>query len=418
MIRNSFLIAGLAAIGVGSMGLLSGCNPGTPEAPKPTDTKTEKPTATTAGARPEATDTGVKAEGDTIKIGLVAAKNGDDRPWGIDSEKGAMIAQDEINAAGGINGKKVQILVGDSASTPEGGKSAAEKLVSDGVVAILGEVASGTTALIEEVAFAKGIPVVTIGSTRTDLAAKGNNFFRVCYNDDFQGSTMAKFAFEGLKLHKVAIMTDNKLPYSQGLSKTFREAFTKLGGEIVDEQFYEKGQAQFSGQVENMKGKNPEGIFLSGYFTEVGAISKAIRGAGMKDAKLFGGDGWDSPSLITGGGEAIVDGHFCNHYNNADPRPEVQGFITKWKDKNNGAAPGTTMGALAYDAANMTFAAMKRCKDLTAKNIIAELENTENFPGVTGKITLKGQGGNPKKDATVVRVTKDGFTFAKTFPAE
>lgn len=416
MIRNRLLIAGLAAFGVGAIGLLAGCNSGASPAP----TTPDKPKDTTAAkTRPHAADTGVKVDGDTIKIGLVAAENGPDRPWGMDCISGANIAVDEINKAGGIQGKKIQLLVGDSASTPEGGKSAAEKLISDGVVGILGEVNSGITALIEQVAFGKGIPVVTIGSTRVDLADKGDNFFRVCYNDDFQGGTMAKFAYNDLKLRKMAIMTDNKLPYSQGLSNSFRKAFTGLGGTIVDEQFYEQGQANFAGQAESLKSKSPEGIFCSGYFTEVGAIAKAIRGAGMKDVQLLGGDGWDSEkALIAGGGDSIIGGYFCNHYNNTDPRPEVQDFIKKWEAVNGGDKPGTTMGALSYDAAKMTFEALQRCKDLTSANLIQELENTVDFKGVTGAITLKGQGGNPKKDATIVQVTKDGFKFAKTYPAE
>ena len=421
MIRNSLLIAGLAVIGVGTMGLLGGCNSGTSETPttKPAETKpTETKTAETAGKRPAAPDTGVKVEGDTIKIGLVAAKNGDQRPWGYDSEIGVNIAAAEINAAGGINGKKVQILVGDSGSTPEGGKSAAEKLVSDGGVSILGEVASGTTALVQQVAFPKGIPVVTIGSTRVDLTESGDNFFRVCYNDNFQGEVMAKFAFNGLGLKKVGVMTDNKQPYSQGLSKTFIEAFKKLGGEIVGEEKYETGQANFSGQVANLQKLNPDGLFLSGYFTEVGAIAKAVRGAGMKDVKLLGGDGWDSESLISAGGDAIVGGYFANHFIKTEDRAEIKNFLSKWRAKNNNQDPGTTMGPLAYDAAVMTFEAMKRCKELTAKNIAAELENTEHFHGVTGDITLKGQGGNPKKDAIVVEVTKTGWKFAQRVKAE
>ncbi len=398
---------------------MGGCNSGTPEAPTKTDSTTAKPGGTTAKARPHAEDTGVKVDGDTIKIGLVAAENGPDRPWGMDCITGANLAVKEINDAGGIQGKKVQLLVGDSASTPEGGKSATEKLVSDGVIGILGEVASGTTALVEQVAFAKGIPVVTVGSTRVDLAEKGDNFFRVCYNDDFQGGTMAKFAYNDLKLRNVALMTDNKLPYSQGLSDSFRKAFTALGGTIADEQFYEQGQANFQGQAESLKSKNPDGIFCSGYFTEVGAIAKAIRGAGMDHVQLLGGDGWDSEkALLSGGGDAIIGGYFCNHYNNSDPRPEVQDFIQKWEKVSNGEKPGTTMGALAYDSAKMTIEALKRCKDLTSANLIQELENTVDFKGVTGTITLKGQGGNPKKDATIVQVTKDGFKFAKTYPAE
>jgi branched-chain amino acid transport system substrate-binding protein len=331
---KNWMSMGAAASVVACAGFLAGCTNETAPAPgtgTSTEAKGAEPggTAPAAAKRPETKGAGVKVDGDTIRIGLVASLNGDQKAWGEDSQTGARLVEDEINAAGGIKGKKVKILVQDTQSTPEGGKSAAAKLVADGVVAIIGEVASGITAQVVEVAHEKGIPVVSIGSTRTDLSDKSNCFFRVCYVDDFQGPVMAKFAYDGLKLKKVALMTDQKLPYSTGLSESFSKTFKKLGGEIVDEQKYESGQAQFSGLVEQIKGKNPDGIFCSGYFTEVGPIAKAIRGAGMTSVKLLGGDGWDSPTLVTSGGDAILGGYFCNHYSNFDTRPEVQDFLKR-----------------------------------------------------------------------------------------
>lgn len=423
---NQLLNFGLAAIALGSVSVLAGCSPdaggktaGDANA-KGGEAKTENkaPDAAATAGRPATTGAGVKVDGDTIKIGLVAALNGDQKPWGEDSQVGVMLVEDEINKAGGIQGKKVKFIVQDSNSNAEGAKSAAEKLVGEGVVAILGDVASSNTAQIIEVAKAKGVPVISVGSTRTDLADKSNVFFRVCYTDDFQGPVMAKFAYDGLKLKKVALMTDAKQVYSTGLSESFRKAYTSLGGEIVDEQKYETGQASFQGIVDQVKAKNPDGLFLSGYFTEVGAIAKAVRGAGMSGVKLLGGDGWDSPSLITNGGEAILGGYFCNHYSNFDDRPEVKAFLEKWKAKK-GTLPGTTMGALGYDAAMLAVDSLKRSKELSSAAMITALDETVDFAGVSGKITLKDQKGNPKKDALIVVVAKEGFKAAKSYaPSE
>ena len=356
--------------------------------------------------------------GETVKIGLVASLNGDLRPWGIDSQSGAQLAVNEINAAGGINGKKIELMIEDSGSKPDQGKTAAERLISKGASVIVGEVASGITAQIAGAAAEKKIPVIAVGATKTQLPGIGEYVFRVCYTDDLQGPVMANFAYDELGLRNVALMTDKKQPYSVYLSQTFSATFKNLGGKIVDEQFYESGQTQFSGVLTQVKAKSPDGLFLSGYFTEVGPIARQAKEAGLDGVKFMGGDGWDSSEILTSGGDAILGSYFCNHYNNKEDRPEVKTFLEKW-DKTYKGIPGTTMGALAYDATNLAADAIKRAKDSSkAADIVTALSETENFPGVSGLITLKGMGGNPPKRALVVQLTKDGQVFAKAYEAK
>ncbi|MCE9559412.1 MAG: ABC transporter substrate-binding protein [Armatimonadetes bacterium] len=402
-------VAGLAFASV----LLTGCGP--KAEPAPTDsgsTPTGTTTPTTTSSRKAVTAAGVEA-GDTIKIGVVASLTGDQKPWGDDSMNGAKLALKEFNDAGGINGKKAEILAGDSSSKAETAKTAAEKLLSDGAMALVGEVSSGATIQMAKVAFDKAVPVVAVGATRTDLTDEGNHVFRVCYTDDFQGPLMAKFAYSDLGLRNVAVMTDNKLPYSQFLSKKFSEKFIALGGKIVTEAFYESGQTQFSSQLTDIKSKTPDGMFLSGYFTEVGPIAQQAAQAGLK-VPMMGGDGWDSSQLLTSGGDAIIGSYFCNHYNNKESRPEVKNFLDKWKAAY-GSEPGTTMGALGYDAMALTLDALKRSAKLNSKDLIAAIDATENFKGVSGNITLKGAEGNPKKRALVVEVRPlaEGFQVFK-----
>ncbi|MBW7927552.1 MAG: ABC transporter substrate-binding protein [Fimbriimonadaceae bacterium] len=387
MKRRSFLYIALGA--VFGAGILAGCSGG--------------------GSSESGGGTGTTATGDTIKIGLVASLNGDQRPWGVDSERGVRLLVDQINEAGGVNGKKIELLVGDSNSDPQIGKSATEKLISDGAVVVLGEVASGITAQMAIACTEKGIPLVAIGATRDDISDKGPDIFRVCYRDSFQGPVMAKFAFEELGLKRVALMTDKKIPYSTGLSNSFRDYYTMLGGEIVDEQFYEGGSStQFNAQLTNLKGKNPDGVFLSGYFTEVGPIVRQASQVGLTNVKFMGGDGWDSKEIINSGGEAIVGGYFCNHYSDQEDRPEVKAFLDAFVAKYN-ERPGTTMGALAYDAAAVAVEAIKAVTgDVSSKAVAGALHNLENFKGVSGDITFKGQGGNPPKRALVVELQADG----------
>jgi branched-chain amino acid transport system substrate-binding protein len=352
---------------------------------------------------------------DGIPIGLVASQNGDLKPWGADSVKGAQLAVEEFNAAGGVDGKKVNLVIADSNSKPETGKSAAEKLIStDKVIGILGEVASGITAQMGQVATEKGIPLIAVGATKTTLTEGKPNMFRVCYTDAFQGPVMAKFAYDVLKLRNVALMTDKKQPYSTGLSDSFRDYFIKLGGKIVDEEFYETGQTQFQGQLTNLKGKQPDGLFMSGYFNETGPIARQAKEAGL-DVKMMGGDGWDSSEILQTGGDAILGSFFCNHYNNKEDRPEVKDFLKKWAAKYDGTVPATTMGALAFDATALMCDALKRAKTKDAKGLQDAIEDTVGFKGVSGEITLKGNHGNPPKRAIVVQLQKEGQVFAKAY---
>lgn len=415
---SSFASAKWGLLAAAAMGLmLAGCRPAESGS---TSTGTGSTGSTegssSSAARTEPTANAEAPTGDVIKIGLVASQNGDLRPWGADSVYGAQLAINEINEAGGIQGKKVELLVEDSNSSPEQGKTAAEKLGGSGIQVMVGEVASGITRQMADVAFSKGIPLVAVGATNPDITKGKSNIFRVCYTDDLQGPVMAKFAYGELGLRKIAVLTDQAQPYSVGLSKSFVESYKGLGGEIVSEQDYKSKDTQFGAQLTNLRQFSPDGMFLSGYFNEVGPIVKQAVQAGLKNVKFLGGDGWDSKEILTNGGEAIVGSYFCNHYNNEDDRPQVKEFLDKWK-KKYGAAPGTTMGALAYDSVMLAADAMKRAKTLDGKGITEALEATENFPAVSGDITLKGQEGNPPKRAIVVELTRDGQKFAKAYEA-
>jgi branched-chain amino acid transport system substrate-binding protein len=357
---------------------------------------------------------GNSVDGDTIKVGLIASLNGEQQPWGLDSKNGAELAVEEINAAGGIQGKKIELIVEDTGSKPEGGKSATEKLVSeDKVICVLGEVASGITLPAAQVCQENGVPIISIGATRIDVTQQGGATFRVCYTDDFQGAAMAKYAFEDLKLRKVAILTDRKLPYSTGLSEVFNKAFTSLGGEIVAEEKYESGNIDFKAQLTNIKAKNPDGLFCSGYFTEVGPIARQRQSLGL-NVPMLGGDGWDSKDLLDSGGDGIVGGFFANHYHSSESRPEVSNFVTNFK-KKFGADAGTAMAALSYDAANVCFEALKNAKSLDSKSLIETIQSIKDFKGVSGNITI-GPDGNAQKPALVLKVNKGGFEPVKQIP--
>lgn len=357
-----------------------------------------------SNVRPTSTGPGNVTEGDTIRVGMIASLSGPEKPWGEESVNGARLVIDEFNAAGGVNGKKIELIVEDTAGDPAQGKSATERLIGERkVVAILGEIASGVTAPSAQVAQEKGVPIISPGSTRIDLANIGNMFFRVCYTDDFQGAMMAKFAYEKLGLRNVAVLTDKKLPYSTGLSDAFKTVFTSLGGKIATEAFYEKDQTDFKGQLTNIKAANPDGLFCSGYFTEIGPIARQKRDVGL-DVPMFGGDGWDSSELLQAGGEGIIGSYYSNHYSNLEDRPEVKAFVEAFK-KRYGREPANAMGALGYDAAAVLCDALKRATGYDSKSIRDAIAATKDFQGVSGSITI-GPDGNAQKAGLILTAKK------------
>lgn len=354
-----------------------------------------------------AANAGTAASGEPIRIGLIASLNGDQQPWGVDSQRGAALAVEEFNAAGGVNGRPVKLIVEDTNSRPEGGKSATEKLIGeDRVIAVIGEVASGITIQAADVAESQGVPLVAVGATRTDLTEGKQFIFRACFTDDFQGAALAKFAYEEQNLRRVAVMTDRRLPYSTGLSNRFKQVFTALGGTIVGEEFYESGKVDFMAQLTRIKGMNPDGMFCSGYFTEVGPIARQRMTVGL-NVQMLGGDGWDSTKLIDAGGEGIIGGFFLNHYHNSEQRPAVQNFVQKFQAKY-GAPPATAMGALGYDATLVVLDALKRATELTPQAVRDAIASTKDLEGVSGSITI-GPDGNAQKPALVLEVRREGF---------
>jgi branched-chain amino acid transport system substrate-binding protein len=347
-----------------------------------------------------------------IKVGLYTSMTGSESAWGQASKESVDLATEEFNESGGLNGRKVKIILQDTGSQAEQAKTVAQRLTdTDQVVALLGEIASGRTQQGASVAQAKGIPDITSGSTRDDLAAIGDSFNRVCFNDSMQGKVLGQFVVDkGWK--KVALMVDRKQPYSTGLAAQIEKIVTANGGQIVATEFYQGGDPEFSAQLVNIKQKNPDVLIIPGYYTEAAAICKQARQNGLK-MQLMGGDGWSNPDLRKQGGPDIVGAMFTDHFTNKDPDPVVQDFVKRYQQKYS--KKPEAIGALAYDSAKVLFDAMKRAKSTDGAALKKSVRETKDFPGVTGKITIDDKG-NAKKRVLVVRVEDDGsFSVVKVY---
>ncbi|MCP3165413.1 ABC transporter substrate-binding protein [Myxococcus qinghaiensis] len=346
------------------------------------------------------------ASSDTILLGQVGALTGGQATFGISTRNGIELALKEANAAGGVNGKKLAIRVYDNQSKPEEAAQAATRLITqDKVVLILGDVASSNSLAMAEKAQAAGVPMITPSSTNTTVTEKGDYIFRVCFIDPFQGFVMAKFAREDLKLSKVAVLQDNKSAYSIDLSGVFTRKFTEMGGKVVTTESYSQGDTDYRAQLTAIKKTQPDGIYVPGYYSEVGVIARQAREVGLK-VPLMGGDGWDSEKLFELGGSAIEGSYFSNHYSPDNPDPRVQKFIADYKAAY-GAVPDA-LAALGYDAARVAVESLKRAKDLSGPSVRDAIAQTKDFPGVAGTVTLDDKR-NAVKSAVVLKVG-DGKT--------
>src|SRR5215210_3614387 len=269
----------------------------------------------------------------TILVGYYGDLTGRTSNFGQSTKNGVEMAADEINKAGGINGRQVEILSEDDEGRPEKAATVVTKLIDqDRVVALLGEVASGNTLAAAPKAQSAKVPMISPSSTNPAVTQVGDYISRVCFIDPFQGDVMAKFAANTLKAKKAAIMLDFNSPYSRGLTEFFEKSFTKLGGQIVNKQSYTQGDRDYKGQLTAIRSKNPDVIYIPGYYGEVGVIAKQGQQLGIK-VPMLGGDGWDATQLWDLGGDALNGDYISNHYSIDDPSPAIQKFVTEYQGR-------------------------------------------------------------------------------------
>jgi branched-chain amino acid transport system substrate-binding protein len=344
------------------------------------------------------------ASDNEILVGHYGSLTGNTATFGQSAQKGIEMAVDAINQSGGVLGKKMKVLVEDDQGKPEEAQTVATKLINkDRVVALLGEIASSNSLAAAPVAQSNRIPMISPGSTNPKVTQVGDYIFRVCFIDPFQGQVMAKFATNTLKLKNVAVLRDIKSDYSVGLANFFVENFKKMGGAIVTDVSYSQGDKDFTAQLTAIKAKNPDGIFVPGYYTEVGLIALQARKLGIT-VPLMGGDGWDSSDLWKIGGAALNGCYYSNHYSVDDPNPILQKFVADFKTRYNGTPDA--MAALGYDAALILADAIKRANSTKPDSIRDALAQTRAFQGVTGSITLD-EHRDAVKPAAVLEVVVD-----------
>jgi branched-chain amino acid transport system substrate-binding protein len=346
---------------------------------------------------------------DEVVIGEYGSLTGGDATFGGSTKLGVEVAMAELTseAQGKIGGLPVRVVVEDDQSQAQEAATAVQKLINqDQVIAVIGEVASSRSLAGGPICQAAGVPMISPSSTNPKVTQVGDCIFRMCFLDDFQGKSVAQFAYTTLGVKKVAILKDLKSDYSAGLTEYFGSAFKGLGGTIVAEQSYQAGDQDFSAQITAIKAKHPDAIYIPGYYTEAGLIARKARELGVT-VPLLGSDGWESEKLLEIGGESLNGSYYTNHWALDLPDPRLQAFLKTFREKNNNSDPDAIAG-LAYDASNVLISCLKKLaaddpatfkgfgssKAGTPARKAAEaklrelIAATKDYPGVTGTITL------------------------------
>ena len=336
-----------------------------------------------------------------IKIGAVTCLTGTLSTFGVSSVQGAKLAVEQINAAGGILGQPIQLIVEDNGSKAGETATIARKFISqDKVVAILGDLTSSATMEGAPLAQAAKIPLLTPSATNVAITRIGNYIFRSCFIDPFTGKIMAKFALDQLKAKQAIVMTDVKQDYSVGLTDAIRQYFTENGARISNTLSYSSGDTDFRTQLTGVRMAHPDVVFLPGYYTEAALILLQAKQLGIK-CPFVGGEGWDSPALVQVAGKAADGNYYTDHFSAADPEPRVQKFVQTYRAKY--AALPDALAALWYDGAELLSQAVQRAGSTEAAKIRDALAQTRDFDGVTGRISID-ENRNAAKSGVILKI--------------
>lgn len=349
---------------------------------------------------------------DPIKVGEYASLTGKEASFGQSSHKGIVLAFEELNAAGGVLGRQLELISEDNQTRPGESATAVKKLIArDKVVALIGEVASGRALEAAPLAQANRIPMIAPAATNPKVTQTGNYVFRVCFIDPFQGTVMAKFAREDLSAQKVAIISSVSNAYSVGLAKFFRDTFTAAGGKIAVEQKYQEGDKDFRAQLTAVKAANVDVVFVPGYYTEAALIVRQARELGVQ-VPFIGGDGWVADQLLEIGGAALNGCYYSTHFSPENQDPAVQAFVQRFK-KRWGAENPDAFAALGYDAAYVLVDALRRAGTTEGRKLRDALAATKNFAGITG-VTNIDQNRDASKPAAIIAIRDGKLAFHKT----
>ena len=318
------------------------------------------------------------------------------------------LAIEEINAAGGINGKPIVLVSEDDEGNPDKTVNAFKKLsTKDGVKVIIGSLTSGCTQAITTLSQASKVVQIAPAATAPAITDAGDFIFRACFIDPFQGTVGGKFAAETLGKKRAAILYDIGNDYSVGLADNFKIAFTKAGGSIVSEESYATNDKDFNAQLTKIKNANPDVVYLPDYYGTVALIAKQLRAQGI-NVPMVGADGWDG--LTSNAGDEVLGGYYSNHYAVDSTEPAVKKFVESFRAKYN--KDPNSFAALGYDCVYLIRDAIVAAGAEDSIAVRDALVKT-NGDYVTGHLTFDEKH-NPIKSAVMLELVKADDGTLKT----
>lgn len=346
-----------------------------------------------------------------IVVGVLAPLTGDVAIYGQAAKNGIELAFEEINAAGGVAGKTFRLEVIDEKGDSTEAVNAYNILTGQkNIDFLLGDVTSKPTLAIASTAAEDRLPMLTATASHKDVTSYGDNIFRTCFIDPFQGEILAQFAAENLKLKKVAVLYNTSDDYSSGIANTFKDKAATLGIEVTDFEGYGADDKDFKTQLTKIQGGSAEAIVLPDYYTKAALVAAQAREIGF-DKPILGPDGFDGIfDVVDPANLASVNNlYFTNHYFVGDPDERITSFIKNYTDKY-GASPNA-FAALGYDSAYIVLNAYKATAGSTDKEaVIAALKKTD-LPGVTGTVRY-GANGDPLKSVSVIKINDGKYELA------
>ncbi len=357
---------------------------------------------------------------ETIKIGALYNVTGGMSSLDGPSLYGAQLAVKQINAGGGLIGKQVELIAPDGKTDQQETAKAAQRVLSEGVVAGIGQ--SDTTFVMAGAPLfqEKGVPFVTSGATHPKLPEwVGDYMFMAPFGDDDQSYAIADYAYDKLGVRKVVVWTDNSMDFTKALSAFFTERFTEKGGEVVGTDSFMMGDTDFSAQIARLAAVDPkpDAVFVSAIPSEAGVSVKQIREQGIT-MPIVSGDGFDTELVTTvPGPELATDVYFSTHTYRADDRPEVAKFIEDYKAEY-GRDPENAFAPLGYDAMMLVADAIKRANSAEPADIQMALKETRGFKGVTGEISYTRASMVPPKPVSIISVKQGNYKVEEIWTPE
>ncbi|MBQ4347414.1 MAG: ABC transporter substrate-binding protein [Firmicutes bacterium] len=363
-------------------------------------------TSTTAAADGEESTTVAEEveSGDPIKIGVLAPLTGDVSVYGIAAKNGIVMGIDEINAAGGVLGRQIELVILDEKGDISEAVNAYNSLMNQEVVAIIGDVTSKPCMAVAELAAEENMPMITPTGTAAPITTYGPNVFRTCFIDPFQGTIMATYASENLGATTAAIVYNTSDDYSSGLADAFVVQAEAKGITIVAKEGYGAADKDFRTQLTKIAELDPDVVFVPDYYNTDALIATQARELGY-DKPLLGGDGWDGVlGVLDEANVSVVNNcFFASHYSPDDTAEQVVNFLSGFEAKF-GETPNS-FAALGYDTAYIMAEAIKNAGSTDSQAIIDALAATD-MSCVTGDITFD-EIGDPIKTVSVIEL-KDG----------